>query len=374
MEEEKRDTPAKWEKWAVGKKPSMKRRCEQHDYYDRGIYMITMAIEGRRPLLGTLRYEPAPHVDLSAFGERVKQCWLDIPRYYPVVEPMKLCIMPDHIHGVLFVHERMEMHLGKVIEGFKTGTRKAARELGLLPAPLGLLPAPLAQATGQSTEQSAGQTAEQGTAHVVVPFTAPVAQSRHTAAARAHGLLWEAGYNDRLLVHKGQLQRMLAYLDDNPRRLAVKRQHPEYFTRLGTITVAGVQMQAMGNRFLLDNPVKLQVQCSRHLYQHEIDQRKDGIIAHALDNGAVIVSPCISAGEQQIATAAMNEQIPLIVLLLNGFPQHFKPQPRYLEACAEGRLLMLSPFPYQNEKIENMRRRCLQLNDIAAQICDMAAK
>lgn len=351
MEEGKRDTPAKWEKWAVGKKPSMKRRCEQHDYYDRGIYMITMNIEGRRPLLGTLCDEPVPHVVLSAFGERVKQCWLDIPRYYPVVEPMKLCIMPDHIHGILFVHERMNKHLGKVIDGFKTGTRKAARELGYLPVPQ-------AQATEPATPSSS------------VPYTAPQAQSRHTAAARAHGLLWEAGYNDRLLRGKNQLQRMLSYLDDNPRRLALKRQHPEFFTRMGTITAAGRQMEAMGNRFLLDNPVKLQVQCSRHLYQNEIDQQQAALLGTAHNEGAVIVSPCISPGEQQIATAAMKEHIPLIVLLLNGFPQHFKPQPRYLEACAEGRLLMLAPFPHQNEKLNNMRQRCLQLNALAAQICE----
>jgi hypothetical protein len=38
-------------------------------------------------------------------------------------------------------------------------------------------------------------------------------------------------------------------------------------------------------------------------------------------------------------------------------------------ACAEGRLLMLSPYAWQNEKIENMRQRCLQLNGIAAEIC-----
>lgn len=351
MEEGKHGTPAKWEKWAVGKKPSMKRRCEQHDNHDRGIYMITMVIEARRPLLGALRDEPVSHVVLSAFGERVQQCWLDIPRYHPVVEPMKLCIMPDHIHGILFVHERMDIHLGKVIDGFKAGTRKAARELALLPAPVAQVTKPTASFPD-------------------VLYTAPVAQSRHTAAARAHGLLWEAGYNDRLLRGKNQLQRMLSYLDDNPRRLVLKRQHPEFFTRLGTLTVAGLQMEAMGNRFLLDNPVKLQVQCSRHLYQDEINQQQDAILATAHNEGAVIVSPCISPGEQQIATAAMNEHIPLIVLLLNGFPQHFKPQPRYLEACTEGRLLMLAPFPHQNEKLDNMRQRCLQLNALAAQICE----
>jgi len=82
-----------------------------------------------------------------------------------------------------------------------------------------------------------------------------------------------------------------------------------------------------------------------------------------------VVSPCISPGEQQTATAAMTARIPLIVLLLNGLPPLFKPQPRYLEACEEGRLLMLAPFPYQNEKLENMRQRCLQLNAYTTEIC-----
>ena len=349
-EEKTSKTPErKWELYAQEKKPSMKRRLEGHDYSDRGLYMITMAIEGRRPLLGTLAGDPsrkegpdAPHVVLSPFGEKVRECWLAIQQYQPQIETMKLCVMPDHIHGILFVHEKIDRHLGKVIWGFKTGCRKAARELGL-----------------------------------IVPYTAQIAQftgqgkvSRHTAEGRSHGCIWEPGYNDRVLMHEGQLQRMLGYLDDNPRRLLMKRQHPEFFTRLGTIEAAGMPMQAIGNRFLLDNPVKRQVQCSRSLTPADIENKKAEMLAEALDQGSILVSPCISKGEQAIATAALQEGIALIVLLLNGLPPFFKPKPRYLEACNEGRLLILAPFPYQNEKIENMRQRCLQLNALAAKICD----
>ena len=123
------------------KKPSMKRRCDEHDYTQRGIYMITMATEGRLPLFGTLKGNPLstsgddkPQVILSVLGERVKACWLDIPTHYPEVTVIKLCIMPDHIHGVLFVKEKMPHHLGTIINGFKAGTRKAARELGVITA------------------------------------------------------------------------------------------------------------------------------------------------------------------------------------------------------------------------------------------------
>ena len=293
------------------KKASMKRRCDEHDYTKRGIYMITMAIEGRLSLFGTLKGNPMvtegddhPHVDLSPLGEHVTACWQDIPNHYPEVSVIKLCIMPDHIHGVLFVKKDMPRHLGTIINGFKTGTRKAARELGLL--------------ASKHPEPSS------------VKYTEAPPQSKQ-------GVLWEPGYNDRILLQEGQLQRMLNYLDDNPRRLLLKQAHPQYFKPLSKQTIANYDMEMMGNINLLNNPKKLQVQCSRHLYPNEIAQHKQYFL-NAAQQGAVIVSPCISPGEKEIATAILQARLPLIVLLLKGFPPFFKPQPHYLMACAEGRL------------------------------------
>ena len=364
----------KWEKYGGEKKPTMKRRCTEHDYYDRSIYMITMATEGRRQLFGQIEgnsncEKEAVSVKLSALGERVKECWDNIADYYPQVEPMKLCIMPDHIHGLLFVHEKMNSHLGKVIAGFKTGTRKAARELGILPA---LIAQDTEQTAGGQPATAGGQPTTAGLS-AAVPYTALPAQSaatpsRHTAAGRAHGTLWEPNYHDRLLRGRNQLQRMITYMDENPYRRWIKQQHPEYFTRMATLTVANYAMQAMGNRFLLDNPAKIQIQCSRSLTPAEIESRKTAILDQAQKEKSVLVSPCISPGEQAITTAAMTAGIPLIVLLVKGFPPYFKPEPKYIEACATGLLLMISPFAWQNEKLSDMRQRCLLLNSIAAEI------
>ena len=364
------------QKWAGEKKPSMKRRSEEKDYLDRGIYLITIATEGRLPLLGTLAGNAdvkdgpdKPHVILSPLGERVKAEWFGITRYYSQIEVIRLCVMPDHIHGILFVHEKIERHLGHVINGFKAGTRKAARELGITERKAEVK----TEAEPQHTELSS-TVATPAPAAPKVPYAEPLAQLSKPSKHPPRGTLWEPGYNDRLLLYKGQLQHMLAYLDDNPRRLLLKRQHPEYFTQLAPIPVLdNINMPAMGNRYLLERPLKLQVQCSRHLYPWEISQRKQAFL-EAGRQGAVIVSPCISPGEQQIATACLTEGIPLIVLLLKGFPPYFKPHPRYLQACAEGRLLMLAPYPFQNEKLTDMRARCLALNDLAARICQDSAK
>ena len=367
-------------KWAGEKKPSMKRRCEQQDYTERGLYLITLVIEGRKPLLGELKGNPdvkegdnKPQVFLSLFGERVKECWLAIQHYHPQIETMKLCIMPDHIHGILFVHERIECHLGHVINGFKTGTRKAARELGIIPA---ALPQPTEQPQKHlaAVPPSAAVSPSVVPPSAAVPYTAAVPQSslpQPSPSHPAHGTIWEPNYNDRLMLKKNQLQHWLAYLDDNPRRLLLKRKHPTFFSPLGRFIIADTEMRAMGNIALLSHHQMCRLQCSRHLYQKEIDQQQQDFLTLG-KSGTFVISACISPGEQQIATACIEAGIPFIILLVHGFPPYYKPQPLYLKACAEGRLLLLSPFEWQGEKISNMRQRCLYLNDLALRICEEA--
>ena len=47
-----KETYEKQKAFAGEKRSSMKRRYVGHDYTKRGIYMLTMTVEGRRPLFG----------------------------------------------------------------------------------------------------------------------------------------------------------------------------------------------------------------------------------------------------------------------------------------------------------------------------------
>ena len=83
------------------------RRSYWHDYHEPGLYMLTMVIEGRQRLFGTIvgsaKGRPgsseAPHVTLSELGRRVLEEEVPkIHRFYPMVEVWRVAIMPDHIH------------------------------------------------------------------------------------------------------------------------------------------------------------------------------------------------------------------------------------------------------------------------------------
>ncbi len=281
---------------------------------------------------------------LSELGQRVVDEWWSASLHHPEVEVIALQIMPDHLHGILFVKERMEKPLGMAIRGFKQSCNRHYRELVL-----GLPPVAQVQSVAMSTQQT-------------------IRCDRH-GEDRSHGLLFARGYNDKLLLRSGQLDTWMNYLADNPRRLLMKHEHPDLFRVQRNVEAAGMLFSAIGNRFLLDRPIRLQVQCSRSLTNEQIQDKVQECLA-AARQGAVLVSPAISPGEKAVMRAVFDQGLPLIYLQENGFTDLAKPSGRRMEACAAGQLLILAPWEHHNEQIAIRRGQCLQLNDIARRLCE----
>ena len=347
----KRETYKAQQPFAGEKKPSMLRRCVGHDYTGRQVYMVTMVTEGRRPLFGRVvgrsdapaGSDQEPHIELSPLGQRVSDEWWAASQHHPEVRVLALQMMPDHLHGILFVQEQMEKPLGMLLRGFKQSCNRHYRELvlGIAPVP-SVPPVPSVALTTQQTKHKRDRRNED----------------------RSRGMLFARGYNDKLLLREGQLETWVRYLNDNPRRLLMKREHPDLFRVQRNVEAAGMTFSAIGNRFLLDRPVRLQVQMSRRLSEAEIKEQV-ALFLTAARQGAVLVSPAISPGEKAVMRAAFNEGLPLIYLQENGFTDLAKPGGTRMEACARGQLLILAPWEHHNEQLTITRNQCLKLNDIA---------
>ena len=308
---------------------SMKRRCLWHDYHRKGTYMLTLVVADRLPLLGELVVHPntfahaseKPRVECSELGvvilnEEIRK----IHQFYPMVDVWKVCIMPDHIHLIVRVSEDMpeDKHLGHVIAGFKAGCNRAYWRLN----------------------------------HMTVP---------------PRKGLFEDGYNDKILMSGEQLDRWKAYLDDNPRRLFIKRKHPEYFTVLHDMEIAGRVCQIVGNRFLLDIPDKMAVIVHRcYTDEKNVMLRKEWLACG--ERGGVLVSAAISLKEKEVLREAMNCGYRIILLRENGFPKMYKPSGESFNACSDGLLLQISPYNYHMEKRAITRAQCLELNELAERI------
>ena len=174
-----------------------------------------MTVEGRRPLLGEVVGNPnapadspdAPRIELNALGKEIERLWHAIPTYYPEVKVIVLQVMPDHLHGILFVTSHTDYHLGRVINGFKIASNRAYRA------------ALETQGASHSSPSPSQRQCRCGA-------------NTHAPASKAtskQGLLWSKGYTDGILDRKGQLETWKNYLRDNPKRLLIKRMFPDYF-------------------------------------------------------------------------------------------------------------------------------------------------
>lgn len=373
--------------FAGEKIPSMLRRRVGHDYSSRCVYMVTMVVDGRRPLLGRLvgnadaapGSPDVPRVALTELGERVRDCWLATERHCPEMRVLATMVMPDHLHGILFIEQEGKHSLGQAVKGFKAGCNReyrrlfpeeAARRAPLCRAGTGCQQrqqgVPFAATTCQPSQQPSQQ--EPFARERRWLFPQREGQPQQPPRLEQPGLLWSPGYNDHILEGKGELQRWFDYLQDNPRRLAVRRAHPEYFRVVFNVEVAGRKYSAIGNRELLRHPRKVAVQCSRSLSDKEVAAEVEKGLAQAT-NGAVLASPAISGGEAAVMRTVLNARLPLIFLTPWGFNSFSKPGHQYYEACAEGRFLILAPWPHQNERINLTRAMCLELNAMTKEIC-----
>ena len=332
----------------------MGRRCRNWDYRGKGVYQITITLDDRRSqALGRLGHEEkrGAFVELSELGRLVEGVLSELPNQWLGVEVLGVQIMPDHLHVVLAVRGRQRKPLGAIVGSFKS--KATSRWLDLL-----------------------GR-------------TRPSAIGESCASARVPKL-WAEGYVDTILFDESAVANALAYLADNPRRLWEKRAHPELFTVLRDLSVDLGQgrighFAAIGNHYLLKAHSILQVQCSRRFFAYARDAR--GVIQKGLPpriesdefraaaealleeaaHGAVLISPCVSEGEREIARQAFVAGHKVITLANKGFSPLYKPGGRLFDHCAAGNLLMLAPvgWPYLPGEKKMTRLDACVLNRLA---------
>lgn len=336
----------------------MKRRGQWHNYSAPGLYMITLVVNDRKPLLGTLiENNGQAYIDHSQLGKTIINEEINkISHFYPMVEVWRLCIMPDHIHMILNVKTAMPAgkHLGNVVYGFKTGCTRALWRImdeGN--------PSPTQPGCPQQMLQHGGRVAEN--TQQMQQHGGRVAEGSPSAMKP---LLFENGYNDKILTGRDQLNRWKRYLDDNPRRLMLKRKHPDLFSVMHNVVIAGRSCMSVGNRFLLDIPEKTAVIVHRRNTRDEFLAMREQWLATG-ENGGVLVSAAIAPREKEVLREAMNRGYKIILLRENGFPQLYKPSGEKFEACTRGQLLEISPWQYHMERQQISRSQCLELNKLA---------
>ena len=341
-----------------------------HDYYDKGIYLITLVVGNRDNLLGELNMDVHnPSVHLSALGNVVMEEWhktaaIQASKGRNITLHAAVC-MPDHFHGVIEVGERMDKSLGAIIQYFKSACTVRYREL-----------------TGAVVSPSWGKKiSSMGKEQRAIAYL---------SVERKYRPLFDDNYDDTICLtnpdcsyDRRHLFAMLNYVSDNPRRAVILRLNPTFMQRCLHVVIGGRDYAAFGNLFLLRWARKVQVFCHRkapdgrtpyeqtEAYRRECAEWK----AQVMQGATVIVTPGISNGERLIKNRCIESGYPLIHIQKEPISRYWKPEASRFHACENGSLLILAPWSPDNIGDVNGIPKDTDyiifhnLNKIASEIC-----
>ena len=395
----------------------MQRRMATHNYALPGTYHITIHVaEGMGQPLGHVSgslQQPdgtpdGPHVTLTQTGEMVREELLtSISKHYPMINIDTFVIMPEHLHALLQVTAPIvsstgrPTHLGQVIAGFKKGCNRRYWAMTGQDTPMGkpsgTIPASMAPSGSPAHRVPSGSPAG----------IAPAGKERHVPSNGTTGRrpLFAYGYCDVQPITPEQLATQRAYISANPRSRLLRTSQRDtlmpcrngFTTALTPSALRGflrreclakhatpdalsaiedrlllaegkISLDTYGNRELLTRHM-LPVVCHRKDQDHLKEQ-----MARCLEEaarGAVLVSPRIAPGEQEIINEAVNHGFPVITIADNGFPDRYHPSAARIDLCATGRLLLVTPWQYQyrgkNEQVTIPF--CKAMNCVAQALC-----
>ena len=379
------------------------------------VYHITLTVPSREPLLGRLVIpdgDPSQaRVERTALGNAVIDELYVMCQHYPAIRIFQFCLMPDHLHAVIRVTRVMDTSIRSVIRGYWQGVKKlgrahtlaasggplaassgpsAASHEGPLAASVGPLAAsggPLAVShSGPLAASNEGSSAVSGGPLAVAPEfnSGTINEGKAAGNAAAESTAPKEGYWAfpifterpfiRPLSRRGQLKAMMRYVQMNPQRLATKRLMPGFFRVQKGIEIAGRSYDGVGNVALLHagsyDVVHVRSIWVKAAERGDRQNLRDYMNSRVLKarKGVVMVSPYISPQEKLVMQVLLDEQRPFILLADNGFREYYKPSDNLFDACAEGRLLILSPWQYDAGKRHISRADCQALNAMAEEI------
>lgn len=395
--------------------PAALKRNATTNYYE-GYFFITLNTRNYAPILSFITGRPdapddapdAPACEYTELGRKVMAVWQTVPRFHPQVEIIAAEAMPDHFHGLLRLLPGNRKHLGHLVGSFMGGCTHGYWDI-----------------LGIDWRKDRAERLAKG-AHALPPdrdrdhtcsFRGPslfvrgyndmeavtpeqVQTKLRYIREQARRALIKGTLRDRFLVHRSCTARgwtldtirrglradrfyahnpdrlehiLLSLLPRIPMLPAIVSASPSAFPSASSSASPSASPSAsspkpllsyVGCSALLSAERKLPLVC--HRSDAPFFERQRDAVLRAAREGAVIVSAFVSPKEREIGRLLLMEQLPVIEVCDNGFGDRYKPSGKSFYACAENRLVQISPWNYEYCRDFAVNRDvCLVMNELA---------
>jgi REP element-mobilizing transposase RayT len=175
-------------------------RLKGYDYSQAGAYFVTIVAWQREMLFGdVVNGEPrhGGYVVLNEFGGIVSEKWQWLETQYPYIELGAWIIMPNHMHGILVIHE-----IGR-------GGSRSAPVDGVQPA------------TGGDSRIAPTLAVRRKPLGGLIGAFKTVSTKHINLLRKTEGqIVWQRNYYEHIIRDEGEMDRITRYIDSNPSRWA----------------------------------------------------------------------------------------------------------------------------------------------------------
>ncbi len=229
-------------------------RLPGYDYTQAGAYFVTLCTRYRAPLLGRI---VGGEMVLSPFGQIADAAWRWLGERYPYVVIDAYVIMPNHMHGVLWIVDEPAAGRGRSRTAPTTeppaheGRSRTAPNTDIQPpahpdrsrtAPTETPPPdmePTAPAGTPDPARTALTTAPAGDAptkrkplgRLIGAFKTVSTKQINLLRCTPGAVVWQRNYYERIARSEQALQRIRLYIQNNPARWEHDTENPQHVRR-----------------------------------------------------------------------------------------------------------------------------------------------
>ena len=185
-------------------------RLPGYDYAQPGAYFVTICTRNGEPLLGDVVRR---RVRLTAVGEHARACWIEVPEHFPWVRLDAFVIMPDHVHGIVWITDRTTGADTDIVGVRGVGVVGARHAL---PLPSSMRSPPRQFVDG--TSSAFGHPPPRALSAIVGSFKSAAARAINAASGRPGVAIWQRNYYEHIIRNEPALRTIRRYIQTNPMR------------------------------------------------------------------------------------------------------------------------------------------------------------
>ena len=179
-------------------------RLKNYDYASAGAYFVTICVQHRQPLFGTIVNQT---MVLNDAGIMVQTIWESLPKWFPHIEMDEFVVMPNHFHGILVIHAGHNVGTSD----HNTGTSDHNVGVSLVDTPMDAPDTP-----DRATTRVAPTLGNMIGAFKSITTHQYIQGVRQKDWPPFDGRLWQRNYWEHIIRDEQSLHRIRNYIQSNP--------------------------------------------------------------------------------------------------------------------------------------------------------------